>query len=74
LPEATTVAVGAFILGTVAVLLAFSRAVPPPWGEWVHRFAFTWLGSIFIVDVLLLVSDAMLVLGRAWQCDRMGLT
>ncbi len=63
-PGATTAAVGAFIIGAIAVLLAFSRAVPTPWGGWVHRFAFTWMGSIFIVDVLLLVGDAILV--PAW--------
>ena len=65
-PGATTAAVGAFIIGAIAVLLAFSRAVPTPWGGWVHRFAFTWMGSIFIVDVLLLVGDAILVPARVF--------
>ena len=57
--EATGVSVALFIIGAIAVLVAFSRALPSPWAGRVHRLAFTWMGSIFIVDVLLLIGDGM---------------
>jgi len=60
-PEVTFVVVVAMAAGAVSVLLAFSRALPPPWAGRVHWIAFTWLGSVFIIDVLLLLGDVMLL-------------
>ncbi|NBT20297.1 MAG: hypothetical protein EBT00_16225, partial [Proteobacteria bacterium] len=60
-PDVTFVVVVAMAAGAVSVLLAFSRALPPPWAGRVHWIAFTWLGSVFIIDVLLLLGDVMLL-------------
>ena len=59
--EATVVSGALFVVGAVAVLLAFSRRLPPPWAGRVHQVAFIWMGSIFIVDVLLLIGDALVL-------------
>ena len=59
--EASAASVAVFVVGAVAVLLAFSRRLLPPWAGRVHRLAFIWMGSIFIVDVLLLIGDAMIL-------------
>ncbi|MSQ44208.1 MAG: metallophosphoesterase [Chloroflexi bacterium] len=63
-PDVAPVVVMAMAAGAVAVLLAFSRALPPPWAGRVHRIAFTWLGSIFIIDVLLLIGEVLLLAMR----------
>ena len=60
-PEVTFVVVVAMAAGAVSVLLAFSRALSPPWAGRVHWIAFTWLGSIFIIDVLLLFGEVILL-------------
>ena len=60
-PEVTFVVVVAMAAGAVSVLLAFSRALSPPWAGRVHWIAFTWLGSIFIIDVLLLLGEVILL-------------
>ena len=63
-PEVTLVVLVAMVAGAVSVLLAFSRTLPPPGAGRVHRIAFTWLGSIFIIDVLLLLGEVPLLAGH----------
>ena len=76
-PEVTLAVLVAMAAGAVSVLLAFSRTLPPPWAGRVHRIAFTWLGSIFIIDVLLLIGEvlflAMRVTGVATPFDPLDL-
>lgn len=59
--EGTLIAVLVMAMGALAAPVAFSRRLAPPWSGRVHRAAFTWMGTIFIADVLLLVGDAMLL-------------
>lgn len=63
-PEVTLVVLVAMAAGAVSVLLAFSRTLPLPWAGRVHRIAFTWLESIFIIDVLLLPGEVLLLAGH----------
>lgn len=60
LPAGVQTAVAVLLLlGAFGVVPAFTRALPPPLAGWVHVGAFGWMGSLFLVDALLVAGDGL---------------
>lgn len=53
-----------FVVGGLAVFPALARRLGPPWAGILHRWAFGWMGAIFLVDALLLIGDVVRWVGH----------